>query len=90
MGVQVKGNFPGVKRYYNYGNEHADITGGWVSVTERGTPTFNKQQDHLEIVANTRSSGSNDDIGYYFTNNRIDLTGIRRLEFMLYADTTGR
>ena len=65
--------------YYKEGNEYTSRTGGWVSVIGRNTPQFFKNGDNLEIRC--QEGGGDTDIGYFYTDNSVDLTNIDTLVF---------
>ena len=72
--------------YYNAGNEHTDITGGWVAEgLIRGVGTAEKLTDALKLTASCPDVMNTLSTRAFSTVNKIDLTNIRYLKIQLSA-----
>ena len=75
---------------YDNGNEHTDITGGWVAKGIQGSaggktaPTLTKNGDNM--VVNMPSGGGDGTSGIVTTNSEIDLTNYSTVTFKAHGN----
>lgn len=66
-----------IRHLYNKGDECTGVTGGWVNVTQTGSPAFTQPDGKLRVAATTTS------VGGWRTKNKIDFTNAKTIEFNL-------